>query len=34
MVIIWSYSAKAELKKAFKYIALDSLQNAEMLGIV
>jgi plasmid stabilization system protein ParE len=31
MVVVWSDSAKSELKKAFKYIALDSLQNAEMV---
>lgn len=31
MVVAWSDSAKAELRKAFKYIALDSLQNAEIV---
>lgn len=31
MVVAWSNSAKAELKKAFDYIALDSLQNAQMV---
>ncbi|MDB5029761.1 type II toxin-antitoxin system RelE/ParE family toxin [Mucilaginibacter sp.] len=31
MVVVWSNSAKAELKKAFEYIALDSLQNAQMV---
>lgn len=29
MVTVWSKRAKAELQKAFFYIALDSLQNAE-----
>ncbi|WP_442591554.1 type II toxin-antitoxin system RelE/ParE family toxin [Pedobacter sp. AW31-3R] len=29
MVVVWSNSAKAELKKAYEYIALDSLQNAK-----
>jgi len=31
MVVVWSKSAKAELKKAFEYIALDSRQNAELV---
>ena len=31
MVVVWSNSAKAELKKAFEYIALDSLQNAQIV---
>jgi addiction module RelE/StbE family toxin len=31
MVVVWSNSAKAELKKAFDYITLDSLQNAQMV---
>jgi len=31
VVVIWSESAKAELKKAYEYIALDSLQNAQMV---
>ena len=31
MVVVWSNSAKAELRKAFEYIALDSLQNAQMV---
>ena len=31
MVVIWSKSAKAELKKAYTYIALNSLQNAQMV---
>jgi addiction module RelE/StbE family toxin len=31
MVVVWSKSAKAELKKAFAYIALDSLQNAQVV---
>ena len=31
MVVVWSNSAKAELRKAFDYIALDSLQNAQMV---
>jgi addiction module RelE/StbE family toxin len=31
VVIKWSNSAKAELKKAFDYIAFDSLQNATMV---
>jgi len=31
MVIVWSNSAKGELRKAFEYIALDSLQNAQMV---
>jgi len=31
MVVVWSNSAKAELKKAYEYIALDSLQNAKMV---
>lgn len=31
MVVLWSNSAKAELRKAFEYIALDSVQNAELV---
>jgi len=31
MVVVWSKSAKAELKIAFTYIALDSLENAQMV---
>jgi len=31
MVVIWSKSAKAELKIAFTYIALDSLENAQVV---
>ena len=31
MVVVWSNSAKAELKKSYEYIALDSLQNAQMV---
>jgi len=31
MVVVWSNSAKAELRRAFEYIALDSLQNAQMV---
>jgi plasmid stabilization system protein ParE len=31
MVVIWSNRAKTELKKAYKYIALDSLNNAQMV---
>ncbi|PTQ94923.1 hypothetical protein C8P68_106137 [Mucilaginibacter yixingensis] len=31
MVVVWSKSAIAELRKAFNYIALDSLKNAEMV---
>lgn len=31
MVVVWSNNAKAELKKAYEYIALDSLQNAQMI---
>ncbi len=31
MVVVWSNSAKAELRKAFEYIALDSLPNAQMV---
>lgn len=31
MVVVWSNSAKAELKKAFDYIALDSPQNARIV---
>lgn len=30
MVVLWGDSAKSELKKAFDYIALDSLQNAHI----
>lgn len=30
-MVVWSNSAKAELKKAYNYIALDSLQNAQMV---
>ena len=31
MVVVWSDSAKAELKRAFQYIALDSVQNAQLV---
>lgn len=31
MVVIWSKSASLELYKAYLYILLDSLQNAEMV---
>ena len=31
MVVVWGNSAKAELKKAFDYISLDSVQNAIMV---
>lgn len=31
MVVVWSNSAKAELKKVYEYIALDSLENAAMV---
>ncbi|HEY4326702.1 MAG TPA: type II toxin-antitoxin system RelE/ParE family toxin [Mucilaginibacter sp.] len=31
MVTVWSNTAKAELHKAYLYILLDSLQNAEMV---
>jgi plasmid stabilization system protein ParE len=31
MVTVWSKRAKAELRKAYYYILLDSLQNAEMV---
>ena len=31
MVVVWSNSAKAELRKAYEYIALDSLKNAQMV---
>jgi len=31
MVVVWSNSAKAELKKAYDYIALDSSENAIMV---
>ena len=31
MVVVWSNSAKAELKKAYEYIALDSIQNAKIV---
>ncbi|WP_184543139.1 type II toxin-antitoxin system RelE/ParE family toxin [Mucilaginibacter sp. FT3.2] len=31
MVVVWSNSAKTELRKAYQYIALDSLQNAIMV---
>ena len=31
MVVVWSKSAKESLKQAFKYIALDSLSNAQMV---
>jgi len=31
MVTVWSNRAKAELHKAYLYILLDSLQNAEMV---
>jgi len=31
MVVVWSNSAKAELRRAYEYIALDSLQNAKIV---
>lgn len=31
MVVVWSNSAKSELRKAYEYIALESLQNAKMV---
>lgn len=31
MVVIWSNGAKAELRKAFEYISLDSVKNAKMV---
>ena len=31
MVVVWSKSARDELKKTYAYIALDSLQNAQMV---
>lgn len=31
MVVVWSNSAKKELRKAYEYIALDSLQNAQLV---
>ena len=31
MVVVWSNSSKDELKKAFEYIALDSIQNAQIV---
>ncbi|OOQ61849.1 type II toxin-antitoxin system RelE/ParE family toxin [Mucilaginibacter pedocola] len=31
MVVVWSDEAKADLKKAYKYIALTSLQNATIV---
>ena len=31
MVVIWSNSAKAELRKAYEYIALDSLKSAQLV---
>jgi plasmid stabilization system protein ParE len=31
MVVVWSNGAKVELRRAFEYIALDSLQNAQMV---
>ena len=31
MVVVWSDGAKAALRKASLYIALDSLQNAQMI---
>jgi|GEM_PF-5705190 hypothetical protein len=31
MVTVWGKGAKAELHKAYLYILLDSLQNAEMV---
>lgn len=31
MVTVWSKEAMAELRKAYSYILLDSLQNAEMV---
>ncbi len=31
MVIVWSDGAKADLKKAYEYIAVDSLKNATLV---
>jgi hypothetical protein len=31
MVTVWSKQARTELQKAYLYIQLDSLQNAEMV---
>lgn len=31
MVVVWSNSAKSELKKLYEYISLDSIQNAEIV---
>jgi len=31
MVVVWSNSAKAALRKAYEYIALDSPENAKMV---
>jgi plasmid stabilization system protein ParE len=31
MVVVWGNSAKAELRKAYEYIALDSPQNAKIV---
>jgi plasmid stabilization system protein ParE len=31
MVVLWINSSKTELKKAYDYIALDSIQNAQMV---
>jgi plasmid stabilization system protein ParE len=31
MVTVWSRGARIELRKAYSYILLDSLQNAEMV---
>jgi hypothetical protein len=32
MVVVWSNSAKVELRNAFEYIALDSLPNTQMVS--
>ncbi|EOR95602.1 plasmid stabilization system [Arcticibacter svalbardensis MN12-7] len=31
MVVVWSNSAKAELRRAYEYITFDSLQNAQLV---
>ncbi len=31
MVVVWSISAKSDLKNAFNYIAIDSRKNAEIV---
>lgn len=31
MVTVWSKTAMSELRKAYRYIQLDSIQNAEMV---